>query len=94
MSRTPSQNERRRSDKDGRFWVQCHFCKRWFRWRNREVRVCGVLLDPPEAHCMLCDDFGKRWWPKNKEMPDLIAIQERQRQNESAEPVLADSRLM
>ena len=24
---------------------------------------------------MLDDDSGKRWWPKGKPMPDLLAIQ-------------------
>jgi hypothetical protein len=40
------------------------------------VSVCGSVLDPPEARCMLCDDFGVMWWPKDKPMPDLVAIQE------------------
>ena len=46
-----------------------------FKHPNREVRVCGVLLSPPEARCLLNDDFGKRWWPEAEPMPDLIAIQ-------------------
>lgn len=75
-ARLPSEDERKRSDKDGRFWCQCAHCKRWFKHRDRAVRVCGVLLSPPEAHCLLCDDFGVRWWPQEKPMPDLVAIQE------------------
>jgi hypothetical protein len=74
MAVRPSEDARKRSDKDGRFWCQCAFCLRWFKHRDRQVRVCGALLDPPEASCMLCDDFGDRWWPKDKPMPDLMEI--------------------
>jgi hypothetical protein len=56
----PSNDERKRSDKDGRFWCQCAFCKRWFKHWNRHVRVCGAILDPPMAWCCLCD------WPSMK----------------------------
>jgi hypothetical protein len=42
---------------------------------ERIVRACGALLSPPQARCLLNDDFGNRWWPKDKPMPDLIAIQ-------------------
>ena len=74
MPRLPSEDEQKRSDKDGRFWCQCAFCKRWFKHRDRAIRVCGALLSPPEASCMMCDDFGVRWWPKSKPMPDLMEI--------------------
>jgi hypothetical protein len=47
---------------------------------DRQVRVCGVLLSPPQAHCLLCDDFGEMWWPKEKPMPDLMEIERRRRE--------------
>jgi hypothetical protein len=28
---------------------------------------------------LLCDDFGVMWWPKNKPMPDLMEIEEKNR---------------
>jgi hypothetical protein len=77
----PSEDERKRSDKDKRFWCQCAYCKRWFKHSNNEVRVCGAVLSPPEARCMLCDDFGVMWWPSGKEMPDLVLIEEKNRQS-------------
>jgi hypothetical protein len=72
----PTEDTRKRSDKDGRFWCQCAFCERWFKHSNNAIRVCGALLSPPEANCLLSDDFGERWWPDDEEMPDLIAIQQ------------------
>jgi hypothetical protein len=36
------------------------------------------------AHCLLTDDLGRWWWPKNKLMPDLLEIDRLQRE---AEPV-------
>jgi hypothetical protein len=39
------------------------------------VSVCGAILSPPEARCMMTDDFGEIWWPKDKPMPDLLEIQ-------------------
>jgi hypothetical protein len=73
--RFPSEDARKRSDKDGRFWCQCAFCMRWFKHSNNDVRSCGSLLSPPQSSCMLEDGSGKRWWPKSKPMPDLISIQ-------------------
>jgi hypothetical protein len=32
------------------------------------VSVCGAILSPPEARCILADDFGEIWRPKNKPM--------------------------
>ena len=75
MPVSPTEDERKRSDRDRRRWCQCFCCKRWFKFWNAEVRVCGVLLSPPEARCILEDDFGVRWWPDDKPMPDLLAIQ-------------------
>jgi hypothetical protein len=48
------------------------------------VSVCGALLNPPEARCLLEDDLGNFWWPKNKPVPDLLEIDRRQREAESA----------
>ena len=28
-----------------------------------------------ESGCLLCDDFGVLWWPKDKPMPDLITLE-------------------
>ena len=71
--RLPTEDERKRSDKDGRFWCQCHACQRWFMHRDNHVRSCGSLLNPPVSHCLLADNTGKRWWPEGKPLPDLIA---------------------
>ena len=79
----PTEDLRRRSDKDKRFWCQCAYCKRWFKHSNNDVRVCGALLSPPEARCMLTDDFGNWWWPKGKPLPDLMEIEAKNRQSES-----------
>jgi hypothetical protein len=38
------------------------------------ISVCGALLNPPEARCMMEDDFGQRWWPDDEPMPDLMEI--------------------
>ena len=83
MTEGPTEDVRRRSDRSGRFHYRCAHCGRWFLYRGQlgsaagpRVSVCGVLLDPPEARCMFCDDFGAMWWPKDKPMPDLAAIQQ------------------
>jgi hypothetical protein len=88
----PTEDQRRRSDKDGRFLYTCAVCGRMFRHgRNlgseagARVSVCGALVNPPEARCMLADDFGEIWWPKNKPMPDLLEIDRRQREAEATE---------
>jgi hypothetical protein len=73
--RPPTEDARKRSDKDRRFWRQCAFCQRWFKHHDNDVRVCGALLSPPQARCMLADDFGTRWWPKNKPTPSLLTLQ-------------------
>ena len=81
-----SEDRRKRSDQDGLLLYTCARCGRMFRAKRglgsqagARVSVCGAILDPPEARCMLEDDFGKRWWPKNKPMPDLLEIDRRQR---------------
>jgi hypothetical protein len=51
------------------------------------VSVCGALLNPPEARCMLADDFGEIWWPKDEPMPDLLEIDRLQREAEAARAV-------
>jgi hypothetical protein len=73
MAVRPSEDERKRSDKDGRRWCQCSYCKRWFKHANSDVRVCGALLSPPEARCLLRDDFGASCW--SGPMPDLEELQ-------------------
>ena len=77
----PSEDQRKRADRHGRNWHKCGRCGRWFLVAGefssnagRRVTVCGVLLDPPEAHCLLEDDCGYRWWPEDKPMPDLMEI--------------------
>jgi hypothetical protein len=75
----PTEDQRRRSDKDGRFLYTCAVCDRMFRHRGNlgsvagpRISVCGALLDPPEVRCMLADDFGEIWWLKGEPMPDLL----------------------
>ena len=77
----PTEDARKRAERDGRNWHQCGVCKRWFLIRGNygsmlgpRITVCGVLLNSPEAHCLLTDDFGNWWWPKDKPLPDLLEI--------------------
>jgi len=77
-----AEDKRRRSDRHGRFEYTCYHCGRPF-LSNRNlgsaagnrVSVCGAILNPPEARCLLADEFGKRWWPEDVPMPDLLEIQ-------------------
>lgn len=77
----PTEDQRKRADRHGRNWHQCARCRRWFlvsgEFSSQEgtrVTVCGVLLNPPEPHCLLEDDLGERWWPEDRPLPDLVAI--------------------
>ena len=91
MAEAPSEDRRKRTDQDGRLHYKCARCDRFF-WSRRNlasaagarVSVCGAILDPPEARCMLEDDFGQRWWPKDRSMPDLLEIDRKQREAEAA----------
>jgi hypothetical protein len=47
------------------------------------VSVCGALLNPPAARCMLADDFGEIWWARDVPMPDLLEIDRLQREREA-----------
>lgn len=81
---TSTEDARKRADRRGRSLHRCAVCGREFLTRGifssqlgPRVTVCGVLLNPPVAKCMLADDFGKLRWPEDKPMPDLVAIQQR-----------------
>ena len=83
----PTEDERKRADRWGRRLYKCGRCGRWFRHRRDlgsaagpQISVCGALLEPPEARCMLEDDLGNRWWPRDKPMPDLLEIDRRNRE--------------
>ena len=85
----PTEDQRRRSDRDGRFLYSCAVCGRMFLSRRNlaseagaRISVCGAILNPPEARCMLADDFGEIWWPKDEPMPDLLEIDRLQREAE------------
>jgi hypothetical protein len=87
----PTEDQHRRSDKDGRFLYTCAICGRMFRHRRNlgseagpRISVCGALLNPPEARCMMVDDFGEIWWPKDEPMPDLLEIDRWLRELEAA----------
>jgi len=77
-----AEDKRRRSDREGRFEYTCGLCGRPF-LSNRNlgsvagnrISVCGAILSPPQARCLLADDSGQRWWPDDVPMPDLLAIQ-------------------
>jgi hypothetical protein len=56
----PSEDARKRRTRAGLFWCQCAVCGLWFEHRNRNVRLCGASLDPPEAYCGRCD------WPSRE----------------------------
>jgi uncharacterized OB-fold protein len=82
MSEFQNEDKRRRSDRNGRFPYTCASCGRFFLSRRNlasmagaRVSVCGAILDPPQAHCLLEDGLGNRWWPKNRPMPDLLELQ-------------------
>jgi hypothetical protein len=84
--RTPSDDERKRSSRDGRNWHKCARCGRWFLVHGefssqlgRRITVCGVLLDPPEPSCMMVID-GEWWWPKDEALPDLVEIDRKNRE--------------
>jgi hypothetical protein len=77
-----TENDRRRSDANGLLLYTCARCGRVFRAKpglgtaaGDRVTVCGVILRPPVTHCLLEDEFGKRWWPKNRPVADLLMIQ-------------------
>jgi hypothetical protein len=42
---------------------------------GNRISVCGAILDPPEARCMMEADGVGRWWPDDVPMPDLLAMQ-------------------
>lgn len=82
MPEVPREDQRRRSDQDGRFPYKCAHCGRFFLSQRNlasapgaRVSVCGNVLSPPLARCLLADDFGRLWWPQDKLMPDLLEIQ-------------------
>jgi DNA-directed RNA polymerase subunit RPC12/RpoP len=83
----PTEDERKRADRRGRWLYKCAVCGREF-WSRRNlssdagprVSVCGALLSPPVAHCLLTDDLGRWWWPKDEPMPDLLEIDRKQRE--------------
>ena len=88
----PTEDARKRADRRGRWLYKCAICGREFWSMSRlasaagpRVTVCGVLAQPPVAHCLLTDDFGKIWWPKDKPMPDLLEIDRKQREAEAAQ---------
>jgi hypothetical protein len=87
VTEVPTEDERRRSDRDGRFLYACAVCGRLFLSRRvlaseagNRVSVCGNVLSPPEARCLLGDDFGNLKSPANKKMPDLLEIDRMQRE--------------
>jgi hypothetical protein len=82
MTEVPTEDQRRRSDKDGPFLYTCAVCGRMFLSRRNlasaagaRISVCGAILSPLEAHCMLANDFGEIWWLPDVPMPDLLEIQ-------------------
>lgn len=82
----PTEDQRKRASRDGRNWHRCGVCDRWFLVAGefssnagRRVTVCGVLLDPPEARCMLTVD-GEWWWPEDEPLPDLVEIDRKNRE--------------
>jgi hypothetical protein len=91
MSRTLGEDRRKRSDKHGRLLYTCGRCGRPF-WASpgfgsmagARVSVCGLVLRPPEARCLLEDGLGNRWWPTDEPMPDLLEVDRLQREAEAA----------
>jgi len=92
-----AEDKRRRSDRHGRFEYTCAHCGRPFlssrnlgSMAGNRVSVCGAVLSPSQARCLLADEFGKRWWPEGAPMPDLLEIQrwydQREAEAEREEP--------
>jgi hypothetical protein len=88
-----TEDRRRRSDRRGQFEYTCGHCGRPFlssrnlaSMAGNRISVCGAVLDPPEARCMLEIDGVGRWWSDDVPMPDLLAMQRADPYPEEPEP--------